>query len=58
MTMEHPNQDELQSLYHIKGFPTIIFINRDGVVEKDLRIESFVDPFVIIERMKQLIEES
>jgi thioredoxin:protein disulfide reductase len=58
MTKKHPNQDELQGRYQIKGFPTIIFINRDGVVETELRIESFVSPDVIIDRMKQLIEKS
>jgi thiol:disulfide interchange protein DsbD len=57
MTKEHPYQDELHRCYQIRGFPTIIFINRDGVTERELRIESFVSRDVVLARMKKLIEE-
>lgn len=57
LTTEHPDQDELQKRYKIKGVPTIVFINRKGVIESE-RIESFVDSDVVLKRMKRLVEES
>jgi len=58
MTKEHPYQDELHRRYQIRGFPTIVFINRDGVTERELRIESFVNRDVVLDRMKKIIEGS
>jgi len=57
MTKEHPDQKKLQEQFKIIGMPTIIFINRQGVVEGE-KIESFVGRDVLIKRMKRLIEES
>ncbi len=57
LTTEHPDQDEIQKRFKIKGVPTIVFINRKGVIESD-KIESFVDSDVVLKRMKRLIEES
>jgi len=58
LTKNHPNQNELQKRYQILGVPTIVFINREGDVERELRIESFVNRDVVLQRMKRLIEES
>ncbi len=57
LTTKHPHQDELQKRFKIKGVPTIIFMNRKGVIENE-RIESFVDSDVVLKRMKRLAEES
>jgi thiol:disulfide interchange protein DsbD len=55
LTTRHPQQDELQRRYNIWGVPTIIFIDKDGIVKEDLRIESFVGRDEVISRMKRLI---
>jgi thiol:disulfide interchange protein DsbD len=57
LTKKHPHQAELQKQYKIRGIPTIIFVNRDGIEEKDLRIESFVSSNEVLKRMKMLIEK-
>jgi thiol:disulfide interchange protein DsbD len=57
LTKKHPHQAELQKQYKIRGVPTIIFVNRDGIEEKDLRIESFVSSNDVLKRMKMLIEK-
>ncbi len=56
LTTKHPYQQELQEKFKIKGVPTIIFINRDGLVENET-IESFVDRDIVLEKMKRLIEK-
>jgi thiol:disulfide interchange protein DsbD len=56
LTKRHPHQAELQKRYHIRGVPTVIFLNRQGNEEKALRIESFVGSSEVIKRMKRLIE--
>ena len=58
MTKRHPQQEELRKRYQVRGVPTIIFINRRGIEEKRLRIESFVGRDEVLNRMKQLIEKS
>ncbi|MBW1702252.1 MAG: thioredoxin family protein [Deltaproteobacteria bacterium] len=58
MTKRHPQHEELRKRYQVRGVPTIIFINRRGIEEKRLRIESFVGRDEVLNRMKQLIDES
>jgi thiol:disulfide interchange protein DsbD len=58
MTKRHPQQEELRKRYQVRGVPTIIFINRRGIEEKRLRIESFIGRDEVLNRMKQLIEKS
>ena len=57
LTKQHPHQKDLLSDYQIRGVPTIIFINREGVEEKALRVESLVGRGEVIERMKRLLEK-
>lgn len=53
------NQNEvLRKRYRVRGVPTIIFINRRGVEEKQLRLESYVGQDEILSRMRQLIDDS
>ena len=56
LTGKHPQQEELQERYQIRGVPTVIFINRGGVEERKLRIESYVTRDVVLNRMKGLLE--
>jgi thiol:disulfide interchange protein DsbD len=55
LTKRHPEQLRLQRRFKIRGVPTIIFINRQGEELKDLRIESYVKPSVLLERMKKVL---
>ncbi|UCF83686.1 MAG: thioredoxin family protein [Desulfobacteraceae bacterium] len=57
LTKRHPHQAELLKRYQVRGVPTVIFINRRGIEEKDLRIESFVERNDVLRRIRQLIEK-
>ncbi|HBF43797.1 MAG TPA: hypothetical protein DDW42_09285 [Desulfobacteraceae bacterium] len=57
LTKQHPHQAELQRLYQIRGVPTIIFINRQGIEERELRIESFAGSDQVLDRMRRLLEK-
>jgi thiol:disulfide interchange protein DsbD len=58
LTQQHPYQKDLQKRYQIRGVPTLIFINRVGMEERSLRIESSVGPDMVLNRMRRLMEES
>jgi thiol:disulfide interchange protein DsbD len=55
LTVPHPRQNEILGRYDVKGVPTIIFINKEGVEEKSLRIQSLVDKSEFLEKMKALM---
>jgi thiol:disulfide interchange protein DsbD len=57
LTKKHPHQAELLKHYKIRGVPTVIFVNREGIEETDLRIESYVNSHDVLKRMKMLIEK-
>ncbi len=58
MTVNRDLWSPIDDFDQIRGFPTIVFINRDGVTERELRIESFVNRDVVLDRMKKIIEGS
>lgn len=58
LTREAPFQKEILKRYNIVGVPTVLFINRDGVEEKSLRVESLVSKSDFLYRMKRLLEIS
>ena len=55
LTQRHPDQEKILGRYQVQGVPTIIFMNRDGQEEKDLRIEEIVDKPQFLKRMKALL---
>jgi thiol:disulfide interchange protein DsbD len=55
LTVLHPRQKEILERYGVKGVPTVIFINKEGVEEKSLRIQSLVDTSEFLEKMKALM---
>lgn len=57
LTLIHPHQEHLKERFNIKGVPTILFINADGQVIKDLTIESYVDKEALVRRIKILLRE-
>ncbi|MGM0426344.1 MAG: cytochrome c biogenesis protein CcdA [Thermodesulfobacteriota bacterium] len=56
LTTSHPEQEKLQAQYRIRGVPTVVFMDRKGKEVKPLRIESYVPPSELIQRMKQLVK--
>jgi len=44
--------------YRIRGVPSVLFFNRDGAEEKDLRIEFYIGKNEFLKRMKKLLEQS
>ena len=55
LTTRHEAQELLQKKYGIRGVPTVIFLKADGLEERELRIESYVDPGEMLKRMRQLL---
>ena len=55
LTTRHEAQEILQKKYEIRGVPTVIFIKGDGLEERKLRVESYVDPEVMLKRMRELL---
>jgi thioredoxin:protein disulfide reductase len=53
LTRQHPQQEYLQETYGLKGVPTIIFLDRLGREQEELRIESYVDKDAMLNRMKK-----
>ncbi len=55
LTRKQSFQEEIMKHYHVRGVPTIIFIDRDGKEKNDLRIESYVDNTELLHRMTSLL---
>ncbi len=55
LTQKHQMQNELLKKYHVKGVPTILFINHEGKIQEALSIETYVDKDVILDRMRRLL---
>ncbi|MBW1779477.1 MAG: thioredoxin family protein [Deltaproteobacteria bacterium] len=55
LTKRHPDQEVLLKHYQIRGVPTIIFLNAQGIEERNLRIESYVNEEAVLNRMKQVV---
>ncbi|MBW1925352.1 MAG: thioredoxin family protein [Deltaproteobacteria bacterium] len=55
LTTRHPGQEKLIKQYSIRGVPTLIFLDRDGVEQRALRVEELVSRRVVLERMKRII---
>lgn len=58
LTHRQPSQDEVLKQFRVRGVPTIIFFNREGVEEEKLRVESYVYKSVFLDKMKRLLEKS
>jgi thiol:disulfide interchange protein DsbD len=56
LTRTHPDQKQVLEKYAIKGVPTVIFLNREGVELKHLRIECIVSKTDFLNRMRAVLE--
>ena len=58
LTFQHPQQKQIMDQYGIRGVPSILFFNRQGKEEKDLRVEEIVSRAEFMRRMKELMRRS
>jgi thiol:disulfide interchange protein DsbD len=58
LTRRQPFQDEVLKRHGVRGVPTVIFLNREGEEEKDLRVERYVGRFEFLNRMRKHLERS
>ncbi|HUU39456.1 MAG TPA: cytochrome c biogenesis protein CcdA [Desulfatiglandales bacterium] len=57
LTRVEPFHDKLMRQHDIRGIPTIIFINTEGVEEKRLRIIGYVDKSKVIKNLTWLLNK-
>jgi thiol:disulfide interchange protein DsbD len=58
LTRHQSFQDEVLKQYGVRGVPTVIFLDRKGEEEKDLRVETYVGRFEFLDRMRKHLERS
>jgi thiol:disulfide interchange protein DsbD len=56
LTKKQPDQEAILKRYGVKGVPTVIFRNKAGNEEKEMRIETYTNRDEVLKRMKQLLE--
>jgi thiol:disulfide interchange protein DsbD len=56
LTRRLPFQEEVLKGYDVRGVPTVIFLNRGGEEERDLRVEALVGKNLFLKRMKTLLD--
>jgi thiol:disulfide interchange protein DsbD len=55
LTTRQPAQEKILRKYGVRGVPTTIFINREGLEERDLRIEQYTGKDEVLLRMRKLL---
>jgi thiol:disulfide interchange protein DsbD len=58
LTRRQPIQNQVLKRYGVRGVPTIIFLNKEGIEEKDLRVEKYVGRFEFLDRMRKHMQRS
>ena len=58
LTRVRPFHDEVMRKYQILGIPALVFINREGVEERRLRIVGLVDKTQFLNRLTWLLKKS
>jgi thiol:disulfide interchange protein DsbD len=58
LTREKPFHGELLEKYQVRGIPTLVFLNREGVEEEGLRIKYLVTKPEVLDRLRRLHEGS
>ena len=57
LTRRLPHQDKILREFGVRGVPTVIFFNRDGVEEKSLRIESYVSRSEFLKHLRKALSQ-
>jgi len=58
LTRSQPFHDEVMRKYQIRGIPTAVFINRQGIEEKNLRAIGFVGKDEFLKRLRFFLAKS
>ncbi len=58
LTKRHASQDDILRRHRIRGVPTVLFINRDGSEQDNLRIESYVDKSRFLSKVKKHLKKN
>jgi len=58
LTRRQANQEEILKRYRVRGVPTVIFLNGEGIEERNLRVESFVSKSEFLKRARKVLKES
>jgi thiol:disulfide interchange protein DsbD len=56
LTRKHPEQEAILKRYGVKGVPTVVFQNKAGKEEQELRIEAYTNREGVLKRMKRLLD--
>ncbi|MBW1945606.1 MAG: thioredoxin family protein [Deltaproteobacteria bacterium] len=55
LTKRQPYQDALLRKYKVRGVPTVLFLNREGLEEESLRVEYLVSRSQFLDRMSRAL---
>jgi thiol:disulfide interchange protein DsbD len=58
LTRKKPFHEEVLEKYRVRGIPTLVFLNGEGVEEEGLRIKYLVTKSEVLDRLRQLGERS
>jgi thiol:disulfide interchange protein DsbD len=58
LTRSQPFHDEVMRKYQIRGIPTAVFINRQGIEEESLRAIGFVGKDEFLKKLRVLLEKT
>ncbi len=58
LTDRHPVQEGVRQQFYVRGVPTVVFLDHLGREIRSLRVESFVEPSIFLNRMKRALEAS
>ena len=57
LTRRLPQQDKILRQFGVRGVPTVIFFNREGLEEKSLRVESYVTRRKFLKHMRKALSQ-
>ena len=58
LTRSQPFHDEVMKQYQIRGIPTAVFINQQGIEEESLRAIGFVEKDKFLKRLRSFLAKS
>lgn len=58
LTRRQPYQEALLRKYDVRGVPTVIFLNREGLEERALRMESLVSKAQFLDHMSSVLKKN
>ncbi len=56
LTHRHPEHEGVRQRFYVRGVPTVVFLDHRGREIRTLRVESYVEPSVFLNRMERAME--